>query len=238
MFLSNFFFGVSNIIHKRKTNKLFLSFGENCLTDNILSRYYIKSFTTPFSHIRSNIEYILEFERKNYENFISGKFLKYEDLNGKPVSRLKTDLILKNNYHHLHTNGLEFSNHDVIKNQKYWLKIVEQTNKLKSFLGKKQYIILYHHRSCKNCNMKLLLEHLFELGKYYSTKNNECQVVLYKQIIISKESKKELIYYKNNDIHIFDFYTHHIWSGRNPFRYWALIDDSLICKMLSKVKTL
>jgi len=238
MFLSYLFYGLANIIHRYRSNKIFLSFGENCLTDNILSRYGLKSFTTPFSHCRSNVEYILELERNNYENFVSGEFLKYEDLNGKPVPRIKTHLILDNNYHHLHKNGIEFSSHDVIKNHRYWKKVVKRANRLKSFLGKRKYILLYHHRNCENNNFELLLKHLNELKKYYSTEKYECQVVLFKQIIIPLESKKKMIYYKENDIHIFDFYTHYTWSGRDQRKYWAFIDDSLIAKMLDKIKTI
>lgn len=238
MFLSYLFHGIFNIIHRKRTNKVYLSFGENCLTDNVLSRYGLKSFTTPFSHCRSNIEYILDLERNNYENFVSGEFLKYGDLNGKPVPRLKTDLILKNSYHHLHENGIEFPSQDVIKNQKYWQKVVKRANKLKAFLGKGKYILLYHHRVCEGNNLELLLKHLSELKKYYSTEEYECQIVLFKQIIISKESEKKLIYQKNKDINIFDFHTHHTWSGRDQRKYWAFIDDSLISQMLDKIKTL
>ena len=238
MFLSYLFYGISNILHRRRTNRIYLSFGENCLTDNILSRYGLKSFTTPFSHCRSNIEYILDLERNKYENFVSGEFLEYGDLNGKPVPRLKTDLILKNTYHHLHENGIEFPSQDVIKNQKYWQKVVERAIKLKAFLGKRKYILLYHHRVCEGNNLELLLMHLSELKGYYSTKEYECQVVLFKQIIIPKESKKKLIYQNIKDIHIFDFHSHYTWTGRDQRKYWAFIDDSLISEMLKAVKTI
>ncbi|HQS52518.1 MAG: hypothetical protein B7X86_16015 [Sphingobacteriales bacterium 17-39-43] len=238
MFLSYLFHGISNIFHRRKENRIYLSFGENCLTDNILSRYGLKSFTTPFSHCRSNIEYILDLERNNYENFISGEFLKYGDLNGKPVPRLKTDLILKNTYHHLHEIGIEFPSQDVIKNHKYWQRVVKRAIKLKAFLGKRKYILLYHHRVCEGNNLELLLMHLSELKKYYSTEEYECQVVLFKQIIVSKESEKKLIYQKDKDIHIFDFHSHYTWTGRDQRKYWAFIDDSLISKMLKAVKTI
>lgn len=238
MFLSYLFLGISNFFHRKRTNRIYLSFGENCLTDNILSRYGLKSFTTPFSHCRSNIEYILDLERNHYIAFVSGEFLKYGDLNGKPVPRLKTDLILKNSYHHLHENGIEFPSQDVIKNQKYWHKVVKRAVKLKAFLGKRKYILLYHHRVCEDSNLELLIMHLSELKKYYSTEEYECQVVLFKQIIVSKESEKKLIYQKNMDIHFFDFYTHYTWTGRDQRKYWAFIDDSLISKMLKAVKTI
>jgi hypothetical protein len=238
MFLSYLFHGIANFFHKRRTNRIYLSFGENCLTDNILSRYGLKSFTTPFSHCRSNIEYILDFERNNYENFVSGDFLKYGDLKEKPVPRLNTNIILENNYHHLHLNGIEFTNHDVIKNQNYWQKVINRANNLKSFLGKAQFVLLYHHRVCEDSDLELLLKHLSELKKFYSTNEYVCKVVLFKQIIIPKESRKKLSCQMNSDIHIFDFYTHYPWAGRDQRKYWAFIDDSLISKMLKLVKTI
>lgn len=238
MFLFYLFHGVANFFHKRRTNRIYLSFGENCLTDNILTRYELKSFTTPFSYCRSNIEYVLDFERNNYENFISGKFLKYGALKEKPVDRLNTNIILENNYHHLHLHGIEFTNHDVIKNQKYWQKVKNRANNLKSFLGKAQYVLLYHHRVCEDSDLDLLLVHLSELKKFYSTKEYVCQIVLFKQILIPIEKKKWLSYKIANDIHIFDFHTHYSWTGHDQRKYWAFIDDSLISKMLKIVKTL
>jgi len=238
MFLSYLFHGIANFFHKRRTNRIYLSFGENCLTDNILSRYGLKSFTTPFSHCRSNIEYILDLEKNNYKNFISGEFLKYGELKEKPVPRFNTNIILENNYHHLHLNGIEFTNHDVIKNQNYWKKVINRANNLKSFLGKAQYVLLYHHRVCGDSDLELLLKHLSELKKFYSTNEYVCKVVLFKQIIIPMESRKKLSYQMKSDIHIFDFYTHYPWSGRDQRKYWAFIDDSLISKMLKLVKTM
>lgn len=238
MFLSYLFHGIYNIIHRSKSNKIYLSFGENCLTDNILSRYGLKTFTTPFSHCRSNIEYILDLERNNYDKFVSGEFLKYGDLNGKPVPRFNTEFILENHYHHLHENGIEFPSQDVIKNQKYWHKVVERANKLKFYLGKRKYVILYHHRVCEFNDPELLILHLSELKKYYSTEEFECQVVLFKQIIVNRDLEKKLIYQMNKGIHVFDFHTHYTWTGRDQRKYWAFIDDSLISKMLNKVKTL
>lgn len=238
MILAHLFYGITNIIHRKRTNKIYLSFGENCLTDNILSRYCLKSFTTPFSHCRSNVEYILDLERNNFENFLSDEFLAYGDLNGKPVPRLNTHLVINNNYHHLHKNGIEFPNHDIIRKQQQRQKVVERANKLKSFLGKREYVILYHHRTCSNSDLELLLQHLLELKKYYTIQECECQVVLFKQIIITNESKKKMIYQKKNDIHVFDFHTHTAWGGRNPMNYWAFIDEPLIRKMLNIVKAL
>ena len=52
----------------------YISIGENCLADDILKRFNMKSFSSPYASSRSNIEYILAFE--NSEFFCFGKSLK------------------------------------------------------------------------------------------------------------------------------------------------------------------
>lgn len=47
-----------------KNSTYYLSLGENCLADDILKRYKLKSFSTPYSPTRSNIEYAIQSEKK------------------------------------------------------------------------------------------------------------------------------------------------------------------------------
>lgn len=46
-----------------KNNIINLSFGENCFAERMLERHEQKSFATPYSWGRSNIEYVLHLER-------------------------------------------------------------------------------------------------------------------------------------------------------------------------------
>ena len=229
---------LTNTFRRKNSDKIYLSFGENCLTDNILKRYNLKSFTTPFSHSRSNIEYILKLEEENYDSFLKKDFLVYEDLKEKPVPRLKTHLNIINQYHSLHMNGFEFTHHDVINSQNDQQKILRRVHRLKSVLGKKKYVILYHHRVCEDNNLSLLISHLSELKKYYDSDEFKCEVILFKQIIIDKGSKKKLNYRKEDDVHVFDFLTYNDWTGGNPKFFFGIIDESLIRKMMKKITTL
>lgn len=154
------------------------------------------------------------------------------------MPRLNSHLPLQNSYHHLHQNGIEFSLHDVIGDQKLRRKVIERADKLKSYLGRKKYFILYHHRLGGNCDPNLLLEHLSELKGYYSTQDLEGQVILFRQQIISSDLRKRLTYQQEKGVHIFDFHTHTPWTGSNPLNYWALRDDRLIAEMISKIRTL
>ena len=221
-----------------RSKKLYLSFGENCLSDNVLERYKLKSFTTPFSHGRCNIEYILNLEKDKYKGFTSLENLKYEDLNGKEVARLQNYRTIQNTYHELQMNGFEFTHHDIIKDDNLKIKFKKRVLKLLQYKGKKKYIILYHHRFCAETKFELLIEHLNVLKSLYSNNKNNSEVVLFKQAIVPNELDRKIEYIQYKNIHIFNFYTLNIWEGDIPEILWAKCDDDLIIKMIEKIKRL
>lgn len=220
-----------------KSKKVYLSFGENCLPDNILNRYKLKSFTTPFSHGRSNIEYILQLEQDNYKNFLESKYLVYEEFQGKEVLRLKTYTQLENCYDWRQINGFEFTHHDLIKDPELKLTFMKRVKRLRTYSDKKNYILLYHHRYCAKTNIELLLKHLNDLKDIYS-RVNEAQIILFKQVPISINEQRKLDYKELNGIHVFDFHTLQIWDGDDPNLLWAKNDEDLISKMVSIIKKL
>lgn len=61
-------------------------YGKNCLTDRILERYHLKSFATPYSWVRSNIEYINEIEEDNFAYLLSADYLECKNIGGKLLS--------------------------------------------------------------------------------------------------------------------------------------------------------
>lgn len=220
------------------SKKVYVSFGENCLTDNILDRYSLKSLTTPFSHGRSNIEYILQLEQDNYKDFLNLNFIKYEFLNKKEVPRLKKYNEIRNDYHELHKNGFEFTHHDVIKDDRVRLKISDRLQKLRYLIGRKKIIILYHHRNNVETNLELLLRDLAELKKVYSSSKINSEVVMFTQKIVLHASDRKLTYFKKFDIHNFLFHTMNNWEGDNPELLWATCDDDLIVQMINFLKKL
>jgi hypothetical protein len=234
--LRNEWYYESNVSHLKKTDKIYLSFGDNCLPYNIIDLQKKKSLTTPFSHGRSNIEYILNLEKDSYRDFVNEGYLRFENLNGAEVPRLKTYLEITNEYNELHMNGFEFTHHDVINNPELRNKFKERVMGMKSYLGKKKYVIFYHNRFCAETDQDMLIDHLLELKKIYSAPQLECEIVLFKQKIIDDSRRRGLQHYLKNRIHIFDFYTTDIWGGEDPNLLWARNDDDLIRKMISKMK--
>lgn len=72
-------------IKKILDKNVIFSVGENCLADNILARNGLKSFSSPYSSGRSNIEYILAFEKEAFSDFLNQKYLKYENFGDKQL---------------------------------------------------------------------------------------------------------------------------------------------------------
>ncbi len=75
-------------ILKSFSKKKYVSFGENCLADDILSRYKLKSFSSPFAAGRLNIEYLLQIHYDNFRDFVNTEFLEYSFVDKTRVVRL------------------------------------------------------------------------------------------------------------------------------------------------------
>jgi hypothetical protein len=223
------------------SDKIYVSFGENCLTDNILSRYGLKLLTTPFSHGGSNVEIILNLEKDNYADFMNLNYLKYEDRGGglgiRPV--LKKYNATQNKYHSLLRSGFSFSHHDVIKDEKVRAKMQQRVFYLKKLVGKKRFIILYHHRVNEDTNYELLINHLCELREIYSTEKMKSEIICFTQKIISDTEERSVTYSKEKGIYFFVFNTYKKWEGWDiPELLWARCDDDLIKEMIAFAKKL
>ncbi|MDE6435198.1 MAG: papain-like cysteine peptidase [Lachnospiraceae bacterium] len=135
---------ISRSLNRRK----YLSFGENCLTDDILSRYDLKSFSSPFASGRSNVEYILQIEKDMYKDFLNLQFLEYGYDGEKKVVRQKQYNELSNVYDDSCMKGFEFTHHDVIADGKKRASIERRVRRIQSLKNCTLYIF-YHHRFCK-----------------------------------------------------------------------------------------
>lgn len=210
------------------------SIGENCLTDSILDRNNLKSFSSPFSSSRSNIEYIINFEKENYAHFIDNNFLKYEFLNdSKKVVRNKKYIVTENKYNY--ASGFEFTHHDVIGNEaareafeRRYKRIVNLTNR--------NLVIVYHHRKCDKTDMSLLVHHLNELAEIYESRQNKVTVFAFYQIIVSNAVERKVESYSVGNVHMYKFYTLNEWAGTNDDIFWAKCDDDLLKIMVNDIK--
>jgi hypothetical protein len=217
---------------------LFVSFGENCLTDNILERHKLKLITTPFSHGRSNIEYIIQMELDNYKNFLNLDFIQYETLNDKKVPRLKVYDNIHNDYNELHKNGFEFTHHDVIASDAMRLKFKHRVDELQKLKKTKRIIIVYHHRSNPKTDRERLFDDLLKIKGIYTYTQNHPEIVCFTQRIINDLNNRKMVYEIKNGIHFFEFHTLNEWAGDDQDIFWARCDEDLIKNMISQIKLL
>ena len=217
-------------------NKLYLSIGENCLTDGILERHNLKSFSTIYSHGRSNMDYVIHLETISYLGLIDIDYLEYSYVGQTKVVRNtrinSSDMI----YSSMHTKGFEFTHHDVISNKIHRDSVRRKIHRLKDIKGKKDICFFYHYRLDKNNDVKCLLDKAEKFIKFYSINGAYIQLVIFTQEIIGEDKSRELIHHTHNEkIELLTFKTRAVWSGKDPNLLWAKTDDDLIKEMLLKV---
>ncbi|MCQ2497665.1 MAG: papain-like cysteine peptidase [Lachnospiraceae bacterium] len=220
---------------KNGSQNVFFSIGENCLADNILNRYEIKSFSSPFSSGRSNIEYILKFEQEGYEGFVDKSFLKYEKVGNSEVARNKKYVETKNKYNSLCTNGFEFTHHDVISDVKVRNTIIRRCNRLLNISNKNIYM-LYHHRLCNETDESLLVEDLKKLKHIYENRHNKVFIYMFTQVIVNDPSERTISHNVVSGINIYKLNTLDEWAGDDEDILWARCDDDLISDMIKDIK--
>ena len=186
------FIVVSNSLAKRINTKtglqnlpsnVYISFGENCLTDRILERFHLKSFTTPYSHGRSNIEYINAIEYDDFNHFLCPSCLEYADIYGKQVVRSNYYAQQTNIYEYSVMNGFEFTHHDVIANSTHIETFKRRIDRLKELQNTNLYIF-YHHRYCEETNIDQLIKDLHKIHTLYTKRGNCVHVILFTQKLV------------------------------------------------------
>lgn len=223
---------IKGSIKLKFSKSLWLSLGENCLTDNILARHNFKSFSSPYSHGRSNLDYAISLEEKKYESLLEPENLKYDYVGDARVVRStivnQSDAI----YHELHMNGFEFTHHDVKESDKQRKSLERKISRLYSFRGKKDFVFLYHYRFNENIDLDKIFTKAKKFTAFYSGLNKKYNMVVFTQKIISDEKERKVYFKQDDNILFFELHTKHIWSGDNENIFWARVDDDLIKKML------
>lgn len=218
-----------------KTSKTFwLSLGENCLTDAILERHGLRSFSTVYSNGRTNIDYALYLEKNNYQNLLETEDLKYDFLNDVKLVRSTSVVNCDPIFLDLQMNGFEFTHHDVIGNKRHIESYRRKVQRQLKFRKKRNFIFLYHHRHNVTSDFNLLFEKLYEFSKYYSTKKYFCKMIVFSQNIVKDKSERNISYHKINDsVHFFNLGTLKMWDGDGD-DFWAKNDTDLIQQLIQQ----
>ncbi|HGS6273387.1 TPA: DUF1796 family putative cysteine peptidase [Klebsiella variicola subsp. variicola] len=223
---------------KKHEDLVWISLGENCLSDDILKRHYKKSYSSLYAAGRSNIEYALDMDKNNYKDLLSKVNLEYAYVGSHRVVR---SIIYKSsspNYNNLHLNGFEFTHHNPIENVEHKKSFNRRIKRMIEGKGRKNYVFLYHHRSCENQDLNRIRENLIKFKEQYQINNKKCFVIFFYQTAICNRQKRGIYNISNsNNILEFQFVTERIWSGNDDDLFWARVDDDLIKIMIKKSET-
>lgn len=215
----------------------YLSIGENCLTDNILDRFKLKSFSTPYSHGRSNLDYAIALEKDAYKHLLNPKYLHYDTVGETKVVRnnfySKSDSI----YNELHKNGFEFTHHDVFNNDGQRKSYQRKIARMLSFDKSKKLKFLYHYRNNEDLDVNRLLEKAGEFLKLYQKKGINCEFIFFSQEIVKDNSQRCAIkIHDSQNIKGFMLKTLELWVGNDEDVLWARKDDDLLSRMIVEIR--
>ena len=225
------------ILKKQLSNTHYLSIGENCLTDNILARHNLKSFSTPYSHGRSNLDYAIKLEKESYRNLLKSEYLYHDNVEETKVVRNKHYSESDNIYYELHLNGFEFTHHDVIDNDLQRKSYERKILRMISFNKRKKLKFVYHYRNNNNKDLNLIIGKAEEFLGYYEQKGIKCEFIFFTQDIVSKKEERNLIkFHDSNNVRGYILKTLETWAGEDQDVFWARKDDDLFMRMIKEIK--
>ncbi|QIO06365.1 DUF1796 family putative cysteine peptidase [Acinetobacter shaoyimingii] len=231
------FYETIQTFRNKNDPSLWLSLGENCLSDSILQRSNLKSYSSLYGSARSNIDYNIEIQNKNFKDLLNKDQTVYGYVNWKEVLRSRLYNRSDNIFHDLHCNGFEFTHHDWVKNEKFVQTFERRILRTQKSIGHKNFIFLYHHRYTEKSNIDLLRQKLNTFREIFEKNNKHCHIILFYQHKISNIDERNLVL-KNVDHKIieFVFHTQYIWEGDDQDIFWARNDNDLIEDMIQKSK--
>lgn len=212
-----------------------VSIGENCLPDDILKRHKKKSFSTPFSSGRSNIDYVNQLEDASYKGLLDPKTLAYEDAWGKRVVRSRTIRNCDDIFDLSCSRGFEFTHHDPIGNAADTASYERKISRLHTLRKKENFVFLYFHRKNPKSDISSIIAKLRKFQEHYASESAEIIVALFYQEIASLDNRGVITTTHPNKLLEFTFNTTHKWEGSDPATFWARNDDDLISKMIEDI---
>jgi hypothetical protein len=190
----------------------FVSLGENCLPDDVLSFVGKKNESYPFGSGRFNIEYIIQIIESDFAELMNPEYL----IIGKTD---KKEVVRNTLYSHQHpiysdtvTLGFEFTHHNVLEEvpKKSFTRKIHRFRK--ALEEKKELVFIYHYRYNPAQNPKLiiqLLENFLELlAKKYGSRY---KCVLWYQNL--EKRSRGLKINKEGNVLVGEFSTLQEWEG-------------------------
>ena len=215
---------------------LHLSLGEHCLSDSILERHGLKTFNTPYSGTRSNIDYAITLEREGYSRLLDRDALEHGwDGPTKVVRNIKMQC--EPLYSELHSQGFEFTHHNVIDNEADRESFRRKIARLDLLRERGHLCFLYHYRVNTNSDLSSIVAKATTFSNFYSRGERGCRVVVFTQTIVDHPDEREVVEVAASDtVSAYVLKTLDVWSGNDQDVFWACKDDDLLERMFQQAK--
>jgi len=210
---------------------LHLSLGENCLSDEILKRHSLRSFNTPYSGTRSNIDYALALERDHYARLLDRDRLERGWAGPTQVVR-NVEMQCEPLFHEFHCKGFEFTHHDVLDNEAHRESFRRKIGRLDVLRGRGNVCFLYHYRLNPNRNLEAVTEKAATFARLYSSGARICRVIIFTQDIVERPEERGVVECAQTEhVSAYVLRTLETWCGDDQDVFWARKDDDLFGRM-------
>lgn len=207
----------------------FYSIGENCLSHDVIKRHNLKYVVTPFSHARSNIDYVKQLVDSRFSELISPSALRYEDRYGKRVV-VNTLYGCENSlYDKSISNFFEFTHHDVISDMQARDSYARKAERfLSSFVGSGSACYLYHYRGHRRKDVQRVAQKLNEFrASCMKLGSRSISVAMFTQELVEERESRSVKLELISGVPVATLFTTHFWGGPDEDIFWGRNDDDL-----------
>ena len=199
-----------------------------------MDRHGLKSFTTVYSHGRSNIDYAIQLEQEEYKNLLNDEFLYHAKAGDTEVVRNNKYKTNANIFDPTHSNDFEFTHHDIIKDVRHRKSLERKSRRLNKYRGSKNFKFFYHYRLNNKLSMQSLFTKAEQFIKFYEKNGKNCEFIIFTQDIVDKRSLRGVECVKHSDmVKAYTFKTTDLWAGDDAGIFAAKYDDDLIVQMFN-----
>ena len=212
----------------------FYSIGENCLGHGVLERHGKVVAATPFSHGRSNIDYLMQMVRTKFDGFMDESQLRYDDRHNTRIvinPRYTCDSEL---FDPTVANSFEFTHHDVLAKPQAKASYERKVRRFQDAIkGEGNACFLYHYRSHPKQDFARLTEKLRQFRDLMRQEaTRPITVAMFTQRKIANDDMRGVEFRRVNDIPVAVLRTRQIWGGRDMDVFWGRSDDDLFAPMI------
>lgn len=213
-----------------------VSLGENCLSDDVLKRHGLKTFSTPFSPSRSNIDHAIAADASEFRGFLDRENLVYGMATEGRVVRstlYECDPAL---FHKTASHGFETTHHDLIGSDRHrdsFARKIDRWNELRR--SRIPVVFFYHHRIIANSNLPALVSKVERFLSTFSRDGAECRAIVAHQRIVEPNARGVVVSVVDERITTARFQTVRPWGG-DVSSVLGRDDDDLFTSALRQIR--